>query len=409
MKLLIVNDWGVFPKKGLLGGGAENRIKMLVDELLNSGAMNAIHVIHNEKYEQSSFSDKVFYHPCDSKKLFSSYHLANEVIEKYDINILQLHNALSLRPFSILSAKKYRIPSIWVAHDFWLLCGMRSFINPYKTKNVSLCHKIEFLKCLKCIGWKSYLRLKYFRFVLNKADCGIAPGQFVKQVFEKHKILNNKWKIVKPWIDTNFSSNKESLPRKDILFVGSLLEYKGAWVAVEALKYIVKEIPDIKLKIAGQNQDDIYAEEIKKIAKQEGVLNNLEFLGVMSKSQLDREYRESAVFVFPTVCQELFGLVWAEAMACGCPVVASDTGGVSEYVKNHGVLFQPRDSKILAESIIKILKNSPSADILNASKEYILENFSVKKSAGEMLKIYEEFLRNTHHFSGDIKDSYARK
>lgn len=391
MNLLIVNDYGISLAEATSAGGAENRIKLLVEELFNSGSLKTVHVIYDKKFEQSSFSDKVFYHPCNSKKFTSSYHLANEVIKKHNINILQLHNALILRPFSILSAKKHKIPSIWMVHDFWPLCGMRSFINPYNADKRALCGKIELVKCIKCEGYKSYLRLKLFRTVLNGADIGISPGRYVTDVMEKHNVLKGRWKIVPPWINLNNSAGAPALRDKNMLFVGSLIPYKGVFVAVEALKYIVKEFPCIKFKIAGSDQEEKseYRQKIDELAKKDGVTQNIEFLGQMDSSALKDEYRRSGIFVFPTICQELFGQVWAEAMAQACPVISSRIGGITEYVKDFGVLFPPGDSKKLAEEVIKILKNPEKAEkVSKSAKNYALENFNVKRAAQDMLKIY---------------------
>lgn len=396
MNLLIVNDYGISLARATSAGGAENRIKLLVDELLNSGLINAVHVIYDGKFEQCSFLDKVFYHPCDSKKFLSSYHLTNEVIKKHNINVLQLHNALILRPFSILSAKKYKIPSIWMVHDFWPLCGMRSFINPYNADKLDLCDNIDIVKCLKCEGYKSYIRLKLFRTVLNNADIGIVPGRYVRDLMEKHNVLKGRWKKVLPWINLKNSGHETVLRDKNIFFVGSLMPYKGARVAVEALKYIVKEMPEIKLKIAGADQEEksIYRQKIDELAKKDGVLRNIEFLGQMDAPRLMHEYQKSGVFVFPTVCQELFGQVWAEAMANGCPVVSSQIGGVTEYIKDFGALFPPGDSKKLAEEVIKILSSPDKAEALSErAKKYAFESFNIKIAAQEMLKIYKELIK----------------
>lgn len=395
MNLLIINDWGISPKAGLMGGGAENRIILLINEFLSSGKIEQIHVIFGEeKLQNQCFPEnKVFFHPFKASNFFSIYNFTNHIIKKYKIDIIQIHNTVELKPFSVLSGRKNKVPVIWFAHDFWPLCGMRSFISPYDAMNNKLCDKVNVIKCIKCEGWKSYLRLKYVRFILNKADLAIAPGVKIKNIFENNGVLKNKWRIVKPWINTEYSASYEDIPRKDILFVGSLLPYKGAWVAVEALKYILEKIPDAKLKIVGQDQEknNIYRNKIEEIAKRDGVVNNIEFLGTMDKSQLIKEYQKSAVFVFPTICQELFGLVWAEAMANGCPVVAADIGGVAEYVKNYGVLFHQRDFKTLSEEVIRILKNSEYAkDLSIKAKKYVIDNFNIKNASREMMKIYDE-------------------
>lgn len=96
-------------------------------------------------------------------------------------------------------------------------------------------------------------------------------------------------------------------------------------------------------------------------AKEIGIHDRTHFVGRLSRQDLARAYRSMDVFAFPsTNTAEAFGLVAAEAMACGTPVIASDLPGVRTVVRNGetGLLIPPRDVKGLATAISSLMSDS---------------------------------------------------
>ena len=80
----------------------------------------------------------------------------------------------------------------------------------------------------------------------------------------------------------------------------------------------------------------------------------VETLGGVSADELVRLYRRAAALVFPSL-YEGFGLPPVEAMACGCPVAASNAGSLSEVVGDAAVLFDPADAHSIADGIAEAL------------------------------------------------------
>lgn len=387
MKLLIINECGIW------GGGTENRIRLLIDGLLKTKTFEQIHILSAN--EISQYPAGLIPHKFDKTR--SAFFQTLKIIRKAKIDIIQVHNLPPISPSAIIAAKLMNKPVIFFAHDYWPICGRRSFIKAETASKQALCEQPAFSKCTKCIGIKSTLKLKIWKQILNLADVGISASNFMKNIYEQENVLRNKWKITLPWIDLSKFGRKESGTCKKenmILFIGSLMEFKGAWVAAKALKYVLKQIPTAKLIFIGdgQEQNSKYREEINEILKNDATQNNAVFLGKQNWDEIHKWHLKSKVFVFPTVCMESFGLSWAEAMASGCPIIASSIGSVPELLAGKGILVQPKNEIDLANEIIKIIKNKNLSNKMSKEgKKYALEMFDTKRAALELKNIYASF------------------
>src|ERR1051325_10801161 len=80
---------------------------------------------------------------------------------------------------------------------------------------------------------------------------------------------------------------------------------------------------------------------------------------VVDRSELASRYRDSDVFVFPTIWEEPFGLVPLEAMACGTPVIATGTGGSGEFLVEgyNCLLVPPGDAHALAAAVRRLAED----------------------------------------------------
>ncbi len=384
MKLLLINDYGVS------GGGSENRIRLLLEELLRRKVFEEIHLLslHN-----TSYFEGIHIHNCRGKNAFF---LTRRIIKDHSIDIVQVHNLVDIGPWPVLAAKTLRKPVIFFAHDYWPVCGQRSFIPAKTASTAILCKNTSFIKCTQCIGIRSTLKLKVWKRLISLANMGISATLAMKQVYEQEGVLRKKWYVVPPWIHIEKFAQKNSVEKKEniILFVGSLVEWKGAWVAAKALQAIVQKVPDAQLVFIGDSQEPElnYRKDIETICQEQGTLPHITFLGKKGWDEIQEWHHKAKVFVFPSVCMESFGLSWAEAMASGCPVIVSDVGSVAELA-TRAKIVKSKDSNELAKAVIEILHNHQLAENMSLwGRQYALENFDVKSAAGKMISIYEYFL-----------------
>jgi len=292
----------------------------------------------------------------------------------------------------IRELKKMSKPIIYFAHDYWPFCGGRILFSSEK----KVCERVNLLDCIKCIGFGGTAVTKRNKKLINFCDLGIAPGERVKELFEGNGLLRNKWQIVVPWINLK-KGKKLKREKENILFVGPMAEFKGSRLITKAMKEVVEEFPNAKLRFVGREQekDNPLRKKIEEIAKENGTMKNIEFLGFMDENKLREEYSKASVYVCPPLWPEIFGLTWAEAMLQECPVIGTRTGSLEEYIKGKGLLVEANNPIELAEAIKRILREKKLAGELGRKgREFALKKFSVERAAKEIILLYKKITRD---------------
>jgi glycosyltransferase involved in cell wall biosynthesis len=183
-----------------------------------------------------------------------------------------------------------------------------------------------------------------------------------------------------------------------ILFVGRLEWLKGPELLVKALPYIVSGHPNARLHLVGRDTDTgpggtsmlAYLSSLVP----EPLRDRVAFLGCLSPEQLVRAYHQAAVCVFPSRW-EGFGLVCAEAMACGRPVVVSDIPAFRDMVSHGttGLIVKGEDPEAFSSAVNTLLCDSGLRTRLGASaRQAALERFQGSKVAQSTLRIYHKAL-----------------
>ena len=134
-----------------------------------------------------------------------------------------------------------------------------------------------------------------------------------------------------------------------ILYVGGRWHYKNFPIVLEAMRKLEARA-GVKLVVAGPPWDQRECAEVLPHT----AATNLRLVPNPSDDLLRRLYSSSAAFVFPSL-HEGFGIPLLEAMSCGTPVVAADTGVFREVAGSAAVFFDPRDPEALVEALERTL------------------------------------------------------
>jgi glycosyltransferase involved in cell wall biosynthesis len=171
----------------------------------------------------------------------------------------------------------------------------------------------------------------------------------------------------------------------------------------KALEQLPSEL-DYAVLIAG---DGPLRQSLKEMAADLGIAPRVRFLGI--RQDIAELMSAADVFVLSSI-GESFGLVVAEAMACECVVVATDSGGVREVLGDAGFLVPSRDSAALAKALLAAgTMDKPDAEAMGrAARRRIVDLYSFDRSVERWLELYGSLLANaaSHgHVTGVADDS----
>jgi spore coat protein SA len=197
--------------------------------------------------------------------------------------------------------------------------------------------------------------------------------------------LAAKTHIVFNGVNTRLFYPKEQMREaKTIFFVGRFDEEKGILQLVRAYARVLDRHPDATLVIGGTTGFGTHSETayVRKVRKLAGSLVNdrqahVHFAGyIHHDNELPAWFQRATVFVCPSLFQEPFGLVNAEAMACATPVVGSNRGGIPEVLGDTGLTVDPDDVEGFARTLTDLLDRSDyRASLGRAALERCHKNF----------------------------------
>ena len=183
----------------------------------------------------------------------------------------------------------------------------------------------------------------------DAADTVVVPSEFVKQSFVRQGFPVEKLQVIPYGVRTTHF-HKVSRPPDDcfrVLFVGALSIRKGARYLFQAFREFPH--PNKELVIVGTVLD-----EVRPLAAEFRDLN-VKLVGVVPNMKLKHLYSSSHAFVLPSV-EEGLGMVMAEAMACGCPVIASANTGAADLFSygREGFIVPARDSCAIRDCLTRL-------------------------------------------------------
>ena len=290
--------------------------------------------------------------------------------------------------------EQLKIPNIFAKQELDLL-HVPHFNVPifYKGKLVVTIHDLlwhEF-RGLDVTTLKPYLYyIKYlaYRFItkmaIKKADQIIVPAKTIKDtVIKYYPWAKNKLNITKEGHSNKFipsSNTTEKKINKTLLYVGSLYPHKNISVVLKALK----SLPDFRLEIIGSRsifQDNVKAEVVKL-----DICQQVEFLGFISDSELNKKMSNSFALVQPSL-SEGFGLTGIEAMSAGIPVLASDIPIFKEIYQDGAIFFDPEYPTDFVRAV-NMLEELNRSKIIKQGIE-IASHYSWDTMAKQTLSIYQ--------------------
>jgi glycosyltransferase involved in cell wall biosynthesis len=230
---------------------------------------------------------------------------------------------------------------------------------------------------------------------IRKAEAIIAVSENTKKDLLKYlQIPEDKISVV--YNGVNHEAFKPTyqpiLSSPYILYVGSERPRKNLGRLLEAFAEL-KKVPgftDLKLiKCGDPGRSDAFRDVTLQKIKELGLDSEVIFVDTISDDMLSAYYTSAKVLVYPSL-YEGFGLPVLEAMACDCPVIASNVSSLPEVAGDSALLINPYDVQDIYSSIKRLLTDDGLRDDLVSKGRIHCMSFSWQKTAEKTMNVYHQ-------------------
>lgn len=375
MKILFITP-GKLPVPAVKGGAVENLIQMLIESSMlhkdNEISVIGVKDLVAEK-EYSNYKNIKFYGVNTSSFIYKLLRGIRYVLNR--IPYVYVGNEYIHRVIKFLKTNEKYYDIIIVENSPEYVLKLK---HKYSNKIVLHLHN-DFLNKEKINSNKILL---LYDQVLCLSD----------YVSNRVRAINHDYKniyTVYNGIDVNiFKEVEESrivkyrekygISKNDFVYIysGRITQEKGVLELISAFNKVSLTEKNIKLLICGNLKDNKYIKEVKKKAE---LNKNIIFTGYINYSDLVYLYNVANVGVVPSIVEEGFGLIIVENMACGNPVIVSNSGGMPELVNNSvGIIFEKNNNFVdnLYHAMKKIrYQEFDKNTIIKYSHSYTKENY----------------------------------
>jgi glycosyltransferase involved in cell wall biosynthesis len=173
-----------------------------------------------------------------------------------------------------------------------------------------------------------------------------------------------------------------------VLFAGGNFQRKGLAVLIDASVQVLRVVPDARFVVVGESADRAL---MQRRCDQRGVRAAFDFVGQVDYRTLYRYYASARVFAMPSLL-EAFGIPYLEAMHCGVPVVASDSAGPDDYLRDgdNCLVARAGDVGALAEQVTRALTDPDLAGRLVGQGRITAARFTVASMVDATIAAYRQ-------------------
>ena len=197
--------------------------------------------------------------------------------------------------------------------------------------------------------------------ILEKCAAIFCVSEFVKSKFLEGIEMNvNKIHVLYNGVERKIK--KFPKKKKEVLFVGRLVPEKGVQYYIEAVKLLVNRYPEWTFRLIGsfrlgdKENSNSFADGITK--KFRSIGPQAKFHGFQDQKFVEEKMKNASIVVIPSLWEEPFGLVVAEAMSNGACVIASKVGGIPEIIKDNGILIEKINYEKLLSKIDHLIQDN---------------------------------------------------
>lgn len=340
------------------------------------------------------------------------------------------HNSL-LSAALLKSAHALGIPTVLTLTDFWYICPRMQLVRG----DGSLCEgPVAELDCYECYHapvldkWRfitdrlpcplrrgvAALRARLKRKVLaskaasdefldaalNRAprlkeavklvDVVIAPTRFLLDMFRKNGFDTSRFRLINFGINAALLKDAAKTPSNAFrfAFVGTLSHHKGCHVLIDAFRRISSDRPELRI-YGSEAQFPQYARSVRKAAAGDA---RIKFLGTFPRENIGSVLAGMDALVMPSLWYENSPLMLLFALRSHTPVIASDVGGLSEFIRDgeNGLLFKTGDAESLSGVMRRFVDDAALSGRVRAA---VINVKSIEEHSAEIEDIYRSLVK----------------
>ncbi len=309
------------------------------------------------------------------------YFQVKKIIKNFKPDIVNICSPYPIGISAYLCARKQDIPVVGSIHIL-----PDNMITPF--------HKLKNQDRVENYSWR------YLIYFFNLADWATIPTKTGAEMYKNKGLITNitpisnglKTEIFNPNNDGEYLRKKFGLPKKNIiLYTGRINEEKNLDVLIKAIPYVLKKV-DAHFLIVGSGGD--YKKLLIKLTEELNVENNTTFTDFLDWDDYPNIYAIADLFAMPSEA-ELQSIVTMEAVASGLPIVVVNKGAIHELASmNNGFVFESKNSKQMAECIVKILNDEKLKKNMGTNSLELIKEHTMASIAVKFEEIYKKVLTN---------------
>ena len=244
---------------------------------------------------------------------------------------------------------------------------------------------------LEMKGSKTVLERREILKIVDRVYCvsNYIKSQFLDCIDKDHE------KVVTLYNGISFK-NKFNKKKNLIIFVGKISHEKGAHLFVDAVNKIANIYNNWEFKLIGSSQlgsNNLLTKYAKNVVnKFKSIGNNTEYIGFIPNEKVKEIMGHASIVVVPSLWNEPFGLVAAEAMSKGAAVISSNLGGLKEVVGKSGIVINNINNDNLKNEVVKLIEEKP---LLTKIQKQGFNNFNFKSK--DISKKLDKFREDIIH------------
>jgi glycosyltransferase involved in cell wall biosynthesis len=319
-----------------------------------------------------------------------------EQIEDIAPDVVHLHHTGGLLSPYIVQAINQRYPTVKTVHDVSVVCPQGD--EMIKQCSGGLCEYPFDLGCIwrGCYsipkkGVRPWVFALWERQVARQLCRLVVSTEYIRKELLRNDFLAERITVLPLFTSLNQDNSvaPTAAAQKRLLFVGRLDNSKGGTELIDALA-LIRPHENWQADVIGEGP---VLATLKRRVVDTGLVERVLFHGRVDPGEMPDYYRRARVVIMPSMIPESFGLVGIEAMSCGRPVVAFDSGGIRDWLAHGetGFLVERGNVRQLADRIEQLLTDDDLAGAMgeNAMRR-VKELFQPETHLRKLLAVYKD-------------------